>query len=196
MRMRMWLVAGVLAGFTGLGMAQMAGSGPSAPIGSPMDPAKAEDALLNLYEHELMGVVRTMPADKFSFAPSSALFAAGGQAKYDGVRTFGQEATHIAQANYYFFSSFPGMKPDVDMRSLSGLKTKDEIVSALEASFVFAHKAIATITPGNAFETIKGVDGMETRATVASFAAAHGFDHYGQMVEYLRMNGLVPPGSK
>jgi uncharacterized damage-inducible protein DinB len=60
---------------------------------------------------------------------------------------------------------------------------------------VFAHKALATITPENAFVTIKGADGMQTRATVAAFGVAHGYDHYGQIVEYLRMNGIVPPAS-
>ena len=94
------------------------------------------------------------------------------------------------------FASFGGPKPTVDVRALGNLKTKDEIVSALQASFTYAHSAIATITPANAYQTIEGVDGMHTRATVASFAVAHGFDHYGQLVEYLRMNGIVPPGSK
>ena len=197
MRLKMCLAAGVLACCTGMGMAQMNDgvARMSAPIGSQMEPAKAQEALLNMFEGELMGVVKAMPADKFNFAPSAATFAPSQGAKFDGVRTFAQQAIHLTQANYFFFSSF-GMKPDVDIKSLSNLKTKDEIVSALAASFVFAHKAVATITPANAYETIKGVDGMKTRATVASFAVAHGFDHYGQLVEYLRMNGVVPPGSK
>jgi UDP-N-acetylmuramyl pentapeptide phosphotransferase/UDP-N-acetylglucosamine-1-phosphate transferase len=61
---------------------------------------------------------------------------------------------------------------------------------------IYAHKALATITPENAYTTIDGVDGLHTRSVVASFISAHGYDHYGQMVEYLRMNGVVPPGSK
>ena len=87
-----------------------------------------------------------------------------------------------------------GTKPDVDVKSIGTLTTKDQIVSALATSFAYAHKAVATITPANAFETIKGADGMNTRATLASFGVAHGYDHYGQMVEYLRMNRVVPPG--
>jgi uncharacterized damage-inducible protein DinB len=82
------------------------------------------------------------------------------------------------------------------VKAIGSLTTKEQIVPALAASFAYAHRAIATITPANAFLTIKGVDGMQTRTTVAAFAVAHGFDHYGQMVEYLRMNGIVPPGSK
>jgi hypothetical protein len=84
----------------------------------------------------------------------------------------------------------------VDMEKIGKLTKKDETIAALAGSFAFAHKAIATITAANAFEPIKGVDGIHTRATVAAFGVAHGYDHYGQMVEYLRMNGIVPPGSK
>jgi hypothetical protein len=169
--------------------------------GAAVDPAKAQDALLSMFEQELMGVVNAMPADKFAFAPSSAPGAGGGRQggptpRFDGVRSFGAQAVHLAQANYFFFQSFGGPKPTADLKGISGLKSKDEIVAALKASFVYAHQAIATITPENAYTGIEGVDGMHTRATVASFAVAHGFDHYGQMVEYLRMNGLVPPGSK
>ena len=82
------------------------------------------------------------------------------------------------------------------MKALSQLTSKSDIIAALKASFVYAHKAVMSINAGNAFEQIKPVDGQNTRATLAAFAVAHGNDHYGQLVEYLRMNGLVPPGSK
>lgn len=187
-----WLLAGVLACSSGAAVAQM-GMNEKVAVGSAMDPAKAQDALLSLYEHELMGVVEAMPADKFNFAPQSSALPGS---KFDGVRTFAQEATHIAGANYYFFMSFGGPKPQVDMKALQGMTAKDQVLQALKASFAYAHQAIATITPANAYTGIQGVDGMHTRATVASFAVAHGYDHYGQMVEYLRMNGVLPPGSK
>lgn len=192
MRLKAGVLACVLACCPLMGMAQM-GGGEKVAVGSAVEPAKAQDELLSMFEHELMGVVNAMPAEKFNFAPTSGAMAGS---KFDGVRTFGQEAVHLAQANYFFFASFGGAKPSVDMKSMSGLKTKDEIVSALKGSFAYAHQQIATITAANAYQGIEGVDGMHTRATVASFAVAHGFDHYGQMVEYLRMNGVVPPGSK
>lgn len=194
MRVRVMLLAAAMACGSGVGFAQMdMGSGAGAAMGSAVDPAKAQDKLLSLFEGEVMGVVKAMPADKFDFAPSSSAMPG---AKYDGVRTFASEAKHLAGANYFFYSGFGAPKPDVDMKALNALKSKDEIVSALEASFAYAHKAVATMTPANAYTAIKPVDGMNTRATVASFAVAHGYDHYGQMVEYLRMNGVVPPGSK
>ena len=192
-----WVVTAVFACCTGTGVAQMAATAPQGmALGAPMDPARAEDVMLSEFEGELTGVVKAMPADKFSYAPSAAAFAAGQSPKFEGVRTFAKQVTHLIQANYYFYGQVSGTKPDVDVKAISELTTKDQIVPALAASFVFAHKAVATITPANAFLTIEGADGMKTRATVASFAVAHGLDHYGQMVEYLRMNGVVPPGSK
>jgi hypothetical protein len=164
--------------------------------GEKVSPAKALDDLLNLYEGEFVAVAKAMPADKYNFAPSAAIFVPGHAVKFDTVRTFVGQVTHVTQANYYFYSSVGGMKPDVDVKALAKITTKDEAVAALEASFKFAHAAIATITPENAFAAIKPVDGQGTRATLAAFGAVHGYDHYGQMVEYLRMNGIVPPGSK
>jgi hypothetical protein len=179
------------------GTAQMGMTASTAPAAGAMTaPAKALDDMLGLFEGECMGVAKTMPADKYSFAPSTAIFVSGSPEKFDGVRTFAQQATHLAQANYYFYSSISGLDPGVDLKAITNLTKKEDVVAALAGSFAFAHKSIATITPANAFETIKPIDGMQTRATLAAFGVAHGYDHYGQMVEYLRMNGLVPPGSK
>jgi plastocyanin len=183
------------------GMGSLTASAQMMKMDGPMtmskaSPAKALDELLSLYEGEAMGVVQAMPADKYSFAPTAATFAAGQTVKFDSVRTFAQQVTHVAEANFYFYSSLSGLKPEIDTDKLANITTKDEAVAALAASFKFAHKAIATITPENAFLPIKPVDGQGTRATVAAFGVAHGYDHYGQMVEYLRMNGIVPPGSK
>ncbi len=164
--------------------------------GAPMSPVQAQEELLNLFEHEFMAVAQAMPADKYSFAPTSAIFAPAQGAKYDGVRTFAQEISHVSTANYYFGSTILGEKMPVDPKSIDRLTSKDELLKAAADSFAYAHKALATITPENAYSTIDGVDGLHTRSVIASFISAHGYDHYGQMVEYLRMNGIVPPGSK
>ena len=157
------------------------------------DPIKAHDAVLAAFEGECVGVARAMPADKYSFSPASLNIPG---AKYDGVYTFAGEIKHLTQANYYFYAAASGLKPEADMKKIAAMTGKDEIVAALQASFAFAHKAIGTLTAANNLETIKAVDGITTRGTLMDFAVAHGFDHYGQMVEYLRMNGIVPPGSK
>ena len=141
-----------------------------------------------------MGAAKAMPADKYNFAPAQSIFATSRKTQFDTVRSFVGQVTHLAQANYYFFG-WSGIKPDHDVKAIDSITNKDEAVAALEASFVYAHKAVATITTDNAFVAIKPVDGFSMRVTIAAFAAAHGNDHYGQMVEYLRMNGIVPPAS-
>jgi hypothetical protein len=158
-----------------------------------VSPAKTYDEMLSGFESQLTGVARAMPADKYNFAPASLAISG---AKYDGVYTFAGEVKHLITANYYFYSVVSGMKPGVDMKAIGALTSKDDILKALADSFAFAHKAVATLTPANAFDAIKPVDGITSRSALAGFAVAHGNDHYGQMVEYLRMNGIVPPGSK
>ena len=125
------------------------------------------------------------------------------QGRYSGqktdfatVRTFAQQATHVAEANYFFFGTVSGLKPEVDLANIEKLTKKEDVVAALAGSFAFGHKAVATLTAANSFEVIKSSEpGFQTRATLAQFAVSHAYDHYGQMVEYLRMNGLVPPAS-
>jgi hypothetical protein len=158
----------------------------------PVDPAKSLDMMLTGFEQECMGVAKAMPADKYNFSPASLNIPG---AKYDGVRTFVEEVRHIAQANYSYFMRAGAMKADVDVAAIGKITTKDEAVKALADSFVFGHKAIATITVANAWEPVKGAGPTGTRAVSAAGGVAHGFDHYGQLVEYLRMNGIVPPAS-
>jgi uncharacterized damage-inducible protein DinB len=159
-------------------------------------PAAAFDSQLREIESEMMNAVKAMPADKFDFAPSQAIFVPGQKTEFATVRTFAQQATHVAEANYFFYGIVSELKPDVDTKAILKLKKKDDVVTALAGSFAFAHKAIATLTPVNAFQVIKSPEpGFQTRATLASFGISHAYDHYGQMVEYLRMNGIVPPAS-
>ena len=157
-----------------------------------VEPAKAMDTMIGILESEMVPAAKAMPAEKYNFAPSSSAMPG---AKFDGVRTFAAEVKHVAQANYFMFGTASGLKPDVDVKAIGALTSKDEIVAALEKSFVFAHKTAAMLTTANAFEAVE-VDGHQTRVTGEAFGVAHGYDHYGQMVEYLRMNGIVPPSSQ
>jgi hypothetical protein len=139
------------------------------------------------------GAAQAMPADKYDFAPSAVIFVPGQKVQYDGVRTFAQIVTHTIQANYNYFSMIGGIKPDVDLKAIADLKSKDDIVKALAATFVFAHKAVANVTAANAFD---GIRGTQTRASMMAAAVGHAEDEYGQAVEYLRMNAIVPPASE
>ncbi len=168
------------------------GMGAKAHAQAPVAPAAAIDSLLKMVDGDFIAAAKAMPAEKYDFSPKSLAIPA---AKFEDVRTFADQVRHVSQANYFFYASVSGMKPDVDVKAIGSLKNKDEIVNALVKSFAFAHQAIATITPENGWLTIKPVDGLTTRVSIASFGVAHSFDHYGQMVEYLRMNGIVPPAS-
>jgi len=196
MRLRYFCAAVILSGCTLAGSAQMGAASAKVAPGTQMSPVQAQDELLNLFEQDFMGVAKAMPADKYGFAPAAANFAASQGAKYDGVRTFAQEISHVTLANYFFASKILGEKMPVDGKAINALTMKDELLKAAADSFVYVHKAIASITPENAYVAIDGADGLHSRSVLASFISAHGFDHYGQMVEYLRMNGIVPPGSK
>src|SRR5580692_879470 len=176
--------------------AQMGDAAKGPDAGTIASPAAAFDSQLKVIEWEMMGAVKAMPADKFGFAPSATIFVPGQKTEFATVRTFAQQATHVAEANYFFYSIVSGLKPDVDVQGFEKLTGKDDVVAALAGSFAFAHKAIATLTPANSFEVIKSPEpGFQTRATLASFGISHCWDHYGQLVVYLRMNDIVPPAS-
>lgn len=181
-------VSGAMGAWAQGGMTSGTGSAPVAKVSL----ATANDAMLSAFEQEFLAVAKAMPVDKYDFTPANLAIPG---AKYEGVRSFADEVTHVAQANFYFYGAVSGLKPTTDVKAIGALKTKDEIVAALTASFAFGHKALATLTPANENDPLD-IDGLKTKGTVAAFAVAHGFDHYGQMVEYLRMNGITPPGSK
>lgn len=195
--MRLRLAVVLIAGLCcGMANAQMGAAPAAAQAAAPMEPSKALDVMLDQLEKDVVPAAKAMPAEKYNFAPSApGVFADKSAATFDKVRTFGEQVAHIAQVNYYFYSAVSGIKPDVDIRAMAKMTDKESAVKALEGSFAFAHRAVATVTAANAFETIKGADGMNTRATLSAFGVAHGYDHYGQMVEYLRMNGIIPPSS-
>jgi uncharacterized damage-inducible protein DinB len=169
--------------------AQAAAKAKAALSAEAQPPSEVYGGMLKLLSSEVIAAAEAMPAEKYDFAPTAG--------KFDGVRTFGAQVQHLAEANYYFFSSF-GLSGAPDDAKLKALKGKDELVQALKESFAFAQKGVDTITPQNAFLTIgTGPAGMKlTRAGAATFCIAHSMDHYGQMVEYLRMNGIVPPASQ
>jgi len=191
---RMVVVLALVGGCCATGLqAQMDAKKPKIAAGTIVEPAKSFDGMLSDFEGEFVPLAEAMPAEKFDFAPSAAIFVAGQGTEYTGVSTFRAMVLHVAAANYSYASAVSGAKPDVDVKGLKNIKGKDEAIAALKASFVFAHKAVATLTVQNAFES---VEGTQTRASVAGGLVAHGFDHYGQLVEYLRMNGIVPPASR
>jgi len=151
------------------------------------------DHTLSGVESEFVSAADAMPEGKYSFAPTKGQFK--------GVRTFAQQVKHVAAVNFMIGAAILGEKPPVDLGSENGpdsIKTKADIMNFLKDSFAYMHKANLTITADNATASIKSPFGQGTvsRLAIATLDAGHCFDHYGQMVVYLRMNGIVPPASR
>lgn len=167
-----------------------------APASAPQPPPtlnQVVDRSFTGMERQFVSVAEEMPADKYSFAPT--------EGQFKGVRTFGQQVKHVAAVNYLVGGALLGEKPDVDTRGESGpdsLKTKDEIVKYLKDSFAYSHKAIAIINEETATEMVDSPFGSNkvSRLALGILYTSHGFDHFGQMVVYQRMNGIIPPPSR
>jgi uncharacterized damage-inducible protein DinB len=180
--------------------AALCAQAPAPAAVAKVEPAKSLDAAVTGLEKQLVPLAEAMPADKYSFAPGSDLFRPGVAADYKGVRTFGQLLAHIIQANDFFFLGVRGVaKPDeataAKLTAIGKLTEKEDLVKALKESFASAHEAVATLTPENAWDHA-GRNATDTRAEEVTHALGHSYDIYGQLVEYLRMNGIVPPASE
>src|SRR5580704_4727098 len=156
----------------------------------PLTIASAVDREISGVEKQILEAAEAMPEDKFNFSPESLNIPGAG---YKGVRTFASEVKHVAASNYAIWWRLTGDKfPDNFMGGdgPENLKTKAEILKFLKDSFALGHKAAATLTTQNMLQTAEG--SKSTRLRLAVFGVEHAFDHYGQMVEYLRMNGITP----
>jgi uncharacterized damage-inducible protein DinB len=151
------------------------------------------DNTVSNLEHDFVPAAEVMPEDKFGFAPTNG--------EFKGVRTFAQQIKHVAAVNYELAAAILEEKSPVEIGDESGpasITSKADILKYLNDSFAYVHKAIQTINDKNLVETVRSPwgEGKVTRLSLATSVAWHGFDHYGQMVEYLRMNGIVPPASR
>jgi uncharacterized damage-inducible protein DinB len=156
------------------------------------------DLEAGIIEREFVSAAEAMPEDKFNFTPAS-LNIPGSELK--GVRSFAEQVKHVAATNYLLWGLITGDKSPVESKGENGpesLKTKAEIIKYLKDSFAVGHKAAKMMTAENAAATVPSPfgSGEVTKLFCATFTVAHAFDHYGQIVEYLRMNGIVPPASR
>ena len=173
--------------------AQTAAPPPLAPPATPTL-ASAIDREITAIEKQVLDAAEAMPEDKFNFSPQSLNLPG---ANYKGVRTFAVQVKHIAASNYFIWSGLTGDKLPANLKDGNGpedIRTKAEVLAFLKDSFALGHKAAATLTTENMLQTPE--HSKSTRLHLATFGVAHAFNHYGQMVEYLRMNGIVPPASQ
>jgi hypothetical protein len=138
----------------------------------------------------IVPAAEAMPEDKYSFAPTNG--------EFKGVRTFGEQVKHFSATNYILAARILGETPprgEKNETAPDSIKSKTEIVEYLKGSFAYLHKAAAAINESNESELI-GPKRTQTRPGFLVDALLHAQNHYGQMVEYLRMNGIVPPESR
>jgi hypothetical protein len=189
-------LAATIFALAALGQGTKSAAGASAPQSqqSPQTIASTVDREISTIERETVEAAEAMPEDKFNFSPEGLNIPGS---DYKGVRTFGLEVKHVAASNYFLWSPLTGDKIPEDIKDGNGpesLKTKADIIKFLKDSFALGHRAAATLTLQNMLQAPE--HGKSPRLYLATFAVAHAFDHYGQMVEYLRMNGIVPPASR
>jgi hypothetical protein len=193
-----WLLAALVVIVAALGQGTKSAAAASGPqTQQPQPPptiASTVEREISAIEKQVVEAAEAMPEDKFNFSPESLNIPAG---EYKGVRTFAVQVKHVATSNYFIWSPLTGDKLPEGVKDGNGpenLKTKADIIKFLKESFALGHKAAATLTTQNMLQIPE--HSKSPRLYLATFAVAHAYDHYGQMVEYLRMNGIVPPASR
>jgi len=154
----------------------------------PKSIAESVSGPLQFAEGNFLGVAEAMPEDKYSFIPTTG--------KFDDARSFGEQVKHVACAQFAFFNEFEGKKPpeDCEKGGHDPAKTKAELIKYLKDSFDYSNRVVATLTAQNALDRVEGrYAGPNTKLGISVIAVWHITDHYGQIVEYLRLNGIVPP---
>ena len=144
-----------------------------------------------MIQQSFIGLADAMPAEKWGFKPTSGAFGES--------RTFGEQVKHVACGNFGFFSQIEKKEPPArcDEGGPSPAKTKAELMAYLRESFDYAQRVLRTMTSANALDPVTGpYGGPSTRMGITTLAVWHASDHYGQLVVYLRMNGIVPPASR
>src|SRR6266851_7079113 len=187
----LWLTSGNILAQVGQ---QRVGTGDAGSLDAERE-KHALQVLAKLTEKVIVSGADAMPADKYGFAPTDGAFK--------GVRTFGQMVKHLSATNYILAAAALGEEPPADAGDELGpeaVRTKDEILRYLKGSFAYLDKAIEAIGDKNMpvkASPISPLKGAEvTRLALVVESLAHALDHYGQMIEYLRMNGVVPPASR
>jgi len=162
-----------------------AASAPQAQASTQTTVAAMVDRDISAVEKQVVEATEAMPEEKFNFTPETLNIPGD---DYKGVRSFAVQVKHIASSNYFIWSPITGDLGPVE------LKSRAEILKFLKDSFALGHKAAATLTAQNMLEP--AANGKSQRLHLAEFGVAHAYNHYGQMVEYLRMNGIIPPASR
>jgi uncharacterized damage-inducible protein DinB len=147
----------------------------------------------NKIESDILTTAEAMPEDKFNFTPED-LHIKGSDFK--GVRTFAGQIMHLTTDNILIWSAITGDSVRANIKDVNGpksIKTRKDVIEFLKSSFAIGRKAISTLTNQNAMDMIDFRWRKLSKLDLAFYALTHANEHYGQMVIYLRMCGIVPP---
>ena len=150
----------------------------SAAQSSLLEPVKAQwESTRNL----VTGIVGQVPENLYDFKPTPE------------VRSFREQFTHLIAENYMFMSQAAGEQPPVDSNIINQLKSRDEIVKALAESYEYGAKVWAGMNDKKAMEMVPGRGGQQQMRLAAILSnIVDNNDHYGNLVVYVRLNGMVP----
>jgi uncharacterized damage-inducible protein DinB len=159
--------------------AQTSAAQPSFPATSFLTPTKATWESTRAL---VLGIVEIMPEDKYDFRPTPA------------VRTFRENVIHLIGENYFFFSRVSGETLPSNER-FNALKSREEILKALRESYDYGSKVWAGLTDEKALELVEWRGQKVQRWSAILGVIQDNMNHYGNLVVYVRLNGLVPPRS-
>jgi uncharacterized damage-inducible protein DinB len=145
--------------------------------------AGGQKFLYNMAKNNLIRAAEKMPEENYAFKPTPE------------VRSFGQLLGHVADAQYLFCSAVLG-KPNPAPGVEKSKTSKADLVQALKDAFAYCDAAYDRLTDAQAGEQVKFFGAEQAKATVLSFNTAHNNEHYGNVVTYMRIKGLVPPSSE
>ncbi len=165
-------------------LAALAATGlpPAAAAQAPTHGLDAVRPLYGMVKGYLLATPEAMPAEKWDYRPTPE------------VRTFAEILGHVANSNFGFCSAAKGEKNPqaADLEKAS----RDEVIAGLTASFAYCDGVYSGLTPKQAAEPTEMFGMKGNRLWLLDFNMGHDFEHYGNLVTYLRMNGIVPPSSR
>ena len=128
----------------------------------------------------IVGMAEAIPEAKYDYKPTPE------------VRSFREQLVHLAGENHTYMGTAAGDKP-MDRAAFEGLKSREEIIQALKDSYDNGTKFLATLTDEKALEAIPFRNGQMPRWAIIMANLMDNMDHYGNLVVYVRLNGMVPP---
>ncbi len=161
----------------------LAASGAWAQTGADNPQVASSKVFYTNAKQDVLRSAEKLPEDKYAFKPA------------DSVRTFGQVLAHVADGQYEFCGAAAGNHDEKNVEQTA--KTKADIMAALKSAFAYCDGIYAGMTDAKAAEMVPFIGQLKiTRLSLLDFNVSHTMEHYGNLVTYMRIQGVVPPSSE